>query len=149
MHHLLGLRHLTTIYSYIHLKEDRGWKELNLIRDNHPRPISFLSTARSPCRVRVSGCIPIYMYIYKPFYIVSRDKDIEPLVLNGSFYKTVFMFGRKRGSSSIYLLRYKYIIPSVLIFIFKTTRLIYFFFRIRTWRVFDLMRMKFIEEEIV
>lgn len=56
-----------------------------------------------------------------------RDKDIEPLVLNGSFYKTVFMFGRKRGSSSIYHLRYKYIIPSVLIFIFKTTRLIYFF----------------------
>lgn len=37
------------------------------------------------------------------------------------------MFGRKRGSSSIYHLRYKYIIPSVLIFIFKTTRLIYFF----------------------
>lgn len=37
------------------------------------------------------------------------------------------MLARKRGSSSIYLLRYKYIIPSVLIFIFKTTRLIYFF----------------------
>lgn len=37
------------------------------------------------------------------------------------------MLARKRGSSSVYLLRYKYIIPSVLIFIFKTTRLIFFF----------------------
>lgn len=74
----------------------------------------------------------IYVYIktFLHFYFlsVSRDKDIEPLVLNGGFYKTVFMLARKRGSSSIYLLRYKYIIPSVLIFIFKTTRLIYFFF---------------------
>lgn len=73
----------------------------------------------------------IYVYIltFLHFYFLSvlRYKDIEPLVLNGSFYKTVFMFGRKRGSSSIYHLRYKYIIPSVLIFIFKTTRLIYFF----------------------
>lgn len=73
----------------------------------------------------------IYVYIltFLHFYFLSvlRYKDIEPLVLNGCFYKTVFMLARKRGSSSIYLLRYKYIIPSVLIFIFKTTRLIFFF----------------------
>lgn len=115
------------IYLYIYFKEDWGWKEFNLIWDNYLWLISFLFMVRFLCRVWVFGCIFIYMYIYKFFYIVLWDKDIELLVFNGSFYKIVFMFGCKRGFLFIYYLRYKYIILFVLIFIFKMIWFIYFF----------------------
>lgn len=100
MYLLLGFKHLTTIYLYIYTLKKTEVKKNSIYYEIIIRTDQLF--IRGEVSMQQTGLLAVYLYMHVyTFYIfyflsVSRDKDIEPVTLTGSFYKTVCMFGRKR-----------------------------------------------------
>lgn len=94
MYLLLGFKHLTTIYLYIYTLKKTEVKKNSIYYEIITRTDQLFIHGEVSMQ-RTGLLLYTYMHVYT-FLSVSRDKDIKPVNLTGSFYKTVCMFGRKR-----------------------------------------------------